>query len=466
MITELRGSLAQQAERVTPAPDPYGRLLVRRRRRRRRTGVVLATLLVLAILPGAWALTVGLPERAPDGYVDAGQPPTRLLAALLDSPTRGSLAADTGLLDGLRDRAPKEVERMTDGARGPFLPQDPTLIRILFAGDVPGGRLVILGGVSRWPLEVTYWAAPGTPVDRLQMTGFGELEPVVRAERLTEAGGYSLVMGPAGSRVAVSDRARYHADGSITRSWTEEPAGYLLRDTRQLAPGGRVRLTYDGAVLLESALHSGAGTDPEVSIDPAPVSGRGKAIPAAAVQAARALARGTGLSDRDAHFQVLWCDEVPMAGLTNGSTAAVVTVQAMTPDGGGPYATYAFDLTGAEPLARDHPSGAGVAGPPDRTLIVMRLPYFARQTDTLMVVAPPGAVRAEAVVAGDGTIVATADLSQGVGKFALAARTGVQVNLTVRTFDPAGRPVIQAKYTEVGGEPLPSAGLEPETRGW
>src|SRR6266545_2886687 len=112
MITELRGSLAQQAERVTPAPDPYGRLLV------------------LAILPGAWALTVGLPERAPDGYVDAGQPPTRLLAALLDSPTRGSLAADTGLLDGLRDRAPKEVERMTGGARGPFLPQDPTLIRI------------------------------------------------------------------------------------------------------------------------------------------------------------------------------------------------------------------------------------------------------------------------------------------------------------------------------------------------
>src|SRR5256886_16137148 len=229
--------------------------------------------------------------------------------------------------------------------------------------------------------------------------------------------GYTLVLGPAGAHVELSGRARYLADGTVSRTWTEQPTGYLLRSPKDLPAGSRVRFMFNGSVLYEGQTFGRSMQEGSVTVDPAPLYGRGKAIPVAAQDAAATLSRVTGLTSKDAHFQVLWSDEVPMPGLTRSTAAAIVTVQAMTADGGGPYVTYAYDSTGPDALVREHPTGDGVLGAPDRALIVMRLPYFEVQKDTVQLVAPPGAVHAELV--RDGKVAATADLTKGVGQLDL-----------------------------------------------
>jgi hypothetical protein len=132
---------------------------------------------------------------------------------------------------------------------------------------------------------------------------------------------------------------------------------------------------------------------------------------------------------------------------------------AITPDGGGPYLTFAFD-THKPPNGRNHPTGAGVLGDPAAALIAMRLPHWTAQTpDDLQLIAPPTAVRAEVV--RDGVTVATAALTNGVGRLHLA----LPAEVTVRAFDASGAQVASTAFSDDIEQRRQAMG-EPEIKGW
>ncbi|MDG6100893.1 hypothetical protein Daura_01835 [Dactylosporangium aurantiacum] len=425
-----------------------------RRRRTRRFAVSALSVLAVTCVIGAVSVLrfggIGRPEEGP-GRLE-GVPPA-LVLPLLDTPARGSLAGDTAFQSALLDRVVKDPE-----AYG--LPGDRSLLRVLFAGDLPGNRrLVLIAGVTARPRMIHLTGRAGTAARKLELTGWGDVEePVFREEwRDDDNRGFALVFGPAGYDVSVSDRPRYLADGTVTREWQPEPSGYVMRDTSRLPPGLRVRISRGTDVFYEAKVAS-PGTKQPGTVDPNPLHGRGKAVPRAAQAAADALAYSSGLVGPGIRYVVLWSDDLAVEDPngTGTGTGQVATVMALTPEGGGPYLTVVLDAS-PEPNARTHPTAEGVLGDPDRSLIVMRMPHFTPSPSaTLQIVAPPSAVRAE--VLGAGALLKATPLTNGVGHVDLSA----PVEVTVRAFDAQGAVVAERQFTDA----VRSAGLEPEVRGW
>lgn len=429
-----------------------------RRRGARTLAVSALAMLVLTCALGVGALlnlgggSIGRPEGGP-GRLNGE--PSALVRPLLDAPTRGSLAGDTAYLKALLDRVVDDPE-----AYG--LPGDRALLRVLFAGDLPGNRrLALVAGATGAPRLITLTGRKGVSAKDLELTGWGDVEtPVVREEWRGGRGdsGYIVLFGPTGYDVSVSNAPRYLVDGSIQREWTPEPAGYLALDTGKLPPGLRVRMSRDAAVFYEGRVAS-PGTARVGDVDVNPLHGRGKPAPVAARSAADALAYSSGLTGPGIRYVVLWSDDYFVEDPNGGGTGMgqIATVMALTSDGGGPYITVATDVS-PQPNARTHPTAEGVLGDPDRALIAMRMPHFTMQPpDTLQLVAPPAAVRVD-IVRGDGEIVATVPLVNGVGKLDLAG----PLQVTVRAFDAQGTVVAERAFTDS----LTSSGVEPELQGW
>jgi hypothetical protein len=462
MISELRIALAQQAGQVEPAPDPYGRLLARRERRRRRTGTGIAVLMVLLVLNGGWLVSRQLPH--PGNAGPTGEPST-LVASLLDSPTRGSLAGNVSFLESVRRKTAQDVVR-EPGPNGPFIPTDPTRLRVLFAGDVLGSqRLVVVGGVSADPMFVTYVAPTGSSADDLRLVTEDSLYPVITARWQSGGEGpramYSVLLGPADAQLEYSANPHYLADGTVQRTWVPVPEGYLVSADEQLPPGARARYTLGGSPLYEGNLDRVTSPGTDVSIDPDPLYGRGKALPAAAQRAASLLADISGLRGKQVHYVVLWSDEVPMTGLSKGKKAIVATVAAVTADGGGPYATFAYDPDEPDASMRYHPTGSGVLANSESDLILMRLPAYQDRTDELQVIGPPTGVRAQ--VLRGGTEVTRTSLVRGAGRLHLA-QLAPGAGVTVRVFDAAGAVLAERPFTE--NEQNGAVAFEHEFRGW
>ncbi|GAA2585292.1 hypothetical protein GCM10010399_14230 [Dactylosporangium fulvum] len=428
----------------------------RRRRRARAFERTALTVLVVVVLTGFTYSLLSFGGGRPGGGPGRqdGDPPA-VVRLLLDSPTRGSLAGDTAYLGAVLDR-------IVDDPDSFGLPGDRARLRVLFAGDLPGGhRLVIVAGVTAAPLMINLTGKAGTPATRLKLVSWGDLEdPVVDGSSHAGPGeaGYVLLFGPDGYDVSVSSEPRYLADGTVQRSWAPEPAGYLVRDTTAMPRGLRVRMSRGDTVLYERAVPSygrKAGT-----VDPNPLHGRGRPAPRAVQTAADALAYSTGLVGPEVHYVVLWSDNFPVEDPNGGGsgTGQIATVMAVTPDGGGPYITIATD-TNQPPTARDHPTGTGVFGDPERALVVMRLPHWTQEMpDTIQIVAPPAAVRVDLLRAG--AVVASTPLVNGVGRLDLAG----PVELTVRAYDAQGAVVAERPFADV--TVLPAGGYEPAIRGW
>jgi hypothetical protein len=236
-----------------------------------------------------------------------------------------------------------------------------------------------------------------------------------------------------------------------------QPHDYVLLPTTQLEPSKRVRFTVAGERLYEGPVQR--TVELTATVNPQPVSG-GRAEPAAAGQVADVIARTTGLTAAQATYKVLWSDEIPMVGLPNSKTAIIATVMAVTHDGGGPYATFAFDPTDPYASARNRPTGSGVLGDPAKSLIAMRLPYYAGTAlpDTLQIVAPPSAARVE--VLRPGHVVVSTALDHGAGHVSLPVPSTAQV----RAYDVAGRLVAQRSFAD--NESNISNLYEPTYRAW
>jgi hypothetical protein len=268
------------------------------------------------------------------------------------------------------------------------------------------------------------------------------------------------VFGPVGYDVSVSEAPRYLADSTVKRDWKPEPAGYIMRDTATLPAGLRVRMSRGETVFYEGGVAS-PGSRRTASVETNPLHGRGKPAPGAAQAAADALAYSSGLVGPGIRYIVLWSDDFVVDDPNGGGSGVgqIATVMAMTPDGGGPYLTLATDAS-PQPNGRTHPTGAGVLGDPERSLIVMRMPHFTADVpDTLQIVAPPAAVRAD-VLGRDGAVVATTPLSNGVGQLHLAG----PIQVTVRVLDAQGAVVAERAFADITG--APASGVEPEIKGW
>ncbi|MET7396516.1 hypothetical protein ABZS66_23850 [Dactylosporangium sp. NPDC005572] len=458
-LSEILDELADQAK-VYDVTDQSVRAARRRHRQRfgmktavRVTAAVCLIAVVAAILPLSFSGGTGVPEAGP-GRLDGE--PAALVRPLLDAPTRGSLAGDRAYLDAVLARITGDPERYG-------LPDDRARLRILFAGDVPGKRrLVIVAGFTAQPRKVELTGSRGASARRLDLTGWSDLEePIVRTEWRGERldTGYALVFGPAGYDVWVSERPRYLADGTVGRDWRPEPAGYVLRDVADMPAGLRVRMSRGETVLYEGPV-AAVGAKRTGAVDPAPLYGRGTPAPTAAGSAADALAYQFGLTGPDVHYVVLWSDafEVDDPNGTGTGMGQIATVMAVTADGGGPYITIATDAS-PQPNARNHPTGEGVAGDPAKALIAMRLPHFtAEASDALQIIGPPAASRAE-IRQGD-TVVTTTPLDDGVGRVELPGPADV----TVRVYDEHGAVLAERAFADVGATPAGS--VEPELKGW
>jgi hypothetical protein len=432
---------------------------VRGANRRRRTRVfavsALSVIVVMCVLGAAAVLRagggIGRPDTGP-GRLD-GDPPA-LVQQLLDAPTRGSLAGDINYVKDVLDRVIDDP-----GTYG--LPTDRARLRVLFAGDLPGNRrLVILAGATGAPRMINLTGRGGEAAGKLELTGWSDVEePVIRDEWRDSKGiaGFVLVFGPPGYDASVSERPRYLLDGTVKREWKPEPAGYVVRDTAALPPGLRVRLSRGTTVFYEGGVAS-PGNGRAGTVGGNPLHGRGKPAPGAAQAAAEALAYSSGLSAPDVQFVVLWSDDFLVDDPNGGGSGMgqIATVMAVTKDGGGPYLTLALDAS-PQPNGRTHPTGAGVLGDPEKALIVMRMPHFTMQPpDTLQIIAPPTAVRADLL--RDGTVLASTPLSNGVGHLDQPA----PLQATVRAYDASGAVVAERAFIDS----TTSSGFEPEVKGW
>ena len=465
-LADALGDLADEARAYDVTET-----VVRRARRRRRVSAILpgaATVLVLMLLIsgvlGRLSVWV-LPD--PDGGPRIASP---LITELIESPTRGSLAGNRAFLEALRNEAAGAALGGVFGFSGDRLPGDPDDLRVLFAGDVPGNRRIatVVSAVGR-PLAAHYAGRAGTPAGKLDVSSWGDLDGPILNQMWRDFGsrseqpgpGYALLLGPAGYTVEVSERPRYLADGTIERTWTQEPAGYVLRDATTLPPGLRARFSRDGQVLYEGRVGSPGRPGP-ATIDPSPLFERGTAVPDAAQRTADALAFSSGLSGDGVEYVVLWSDRLEVDDPDGGGsgTGAIATVMALTADGGGPYVTIGWD-TNDPPTARNHPTGEGILGDPAKALIAMRLPHWTAQTpDDLQVIAPPGATRIQVV--GDGTPVAEATPDRGAARIPLPG----PVDVTVRAFDASGTQLAETRFSDDISTRLGGNAAEPEIRGW
>ncbi len=451
MIDELRDTMQRQAEALTPKPDPYRRLMLRRTRRRAIVAATVTTLFLSLAVPAGFLLS----RNGFLGYAarPGGTPPAEL-EPILGSSTRGTLAGDTAFLREMRVRAAEEVNRSRQGdPREVYMPTDPDAIRVLFAGDIADcGRIVVLGGVTGRPLQATYIGAVGEPSQALRLAGSGMLSAVAQPAWTGPTGPYQLIFGPERSRLEVSVHTRYLRDGPVTQ-WRPVDGDVYLAGSVTTPAGTRVRVSGNDFTPAEIAVTAVQAIPPQLAtVDEESLRGHGDGIRRAAEQAALMIARRTGLTTAGAKFVLLWGGQVEMRGLSRPA-APVATVLALTPDGGGPFATVAVDPISPYVPPITHPTGDGVIGDPANSLIVQRLPAGAPsggdaagpppESDHLLIIAPPSAVQAKIIQGG--TLVERVELHQGVGQIRMSAK----LVIVVRALDQTGDFVAEAGFYDV-----------------
>jgi hypothetical protein len=146
-------------------------------------------------------------------------------------PTRGALAGDRAFLAGLA-RQPWETGALT-GGRAPVAPvvPEPGTARVLFAGDVPGGRWALLAArrqqvqrpdASAEDPLVAWFTGPvgAAPGDMALATAPTPLVPGRSPALVDPRSGALVVVGAPGDVVEVSARDEIDARGGSSRTWT------------------------------------------------------------------------------------------------------------------------------------------------------------------------------------------------------------------------------------------------------
>ncbi|MEV4760729.1 hypothetical protein AB0J86_37280 [Micromonospora sp. NPDC049559] len=442
-VDELRTGLARIAESVVPDEDPYGQLLRHARRRRRGRigglGTAVAALLAAALL-GPVVVGGGPGGGGPgDDWVGEGHPITSAWQwRLINSPTRGSLAGDRGLIDELtrafdRDRA--EL-RMSDS-----LPK----VKILYADESAGFRHVAAVFYSDTSAAVVEQAAPlGTSAEKIVGSDGsfnGPLEPFVVLNVEYGRGPVNqglLGLAPAGCLVSTADSATVSPDGMVSRQWHRSPTGDYVLLSHASDVRGWWRVECDGQVRLEGPTRyrhdvvpveryrPGELVDPRPSA-PAWPDGEAWQAERAAGTAYQALMDETGLPN-SAKPVIRWSGRLDGAALPSAALVGapsnlgpLVLSVGTAADGallalGGP-GDVKTDLP-APGTGQEDTSLVATAVATTAELAAVRVPALsggrAVLTDRLLVVPPAGAVRVDAVSGDDaGGAAASAPVRDG-----------------------------------------------------
>jgi hypothetical protein len=361
---ELRDRLSGLADRVGP-PSSDGRGLAGRVAReaadRRRTSrgvlvalgcVVLLGVAVPQLIDGDAPAAAPASGAASDVPEAAGRVPGGAPADYFTGPTRGSLAGDDEFLDGVTALpwAAEPPVRAADGTILYYLPNPPVEARrVVFAGDVPGGRwALVVGGTPRGAAETAGVPPEVVPNDTLAAAWFTG-PPGATADQMTLANepstistdwpaaltdprnGVLVVVAAPGDAIEVSQRPMIDAEGQTSREWRPVETDDGIAVTR-VSPFPR---PYDGStsyrVLRDGRLEA---RDMPWSIfyeelvdQPLPIEyprGRpGELGDQAARFAATNVLGELGLSTAQATVTAPWVGPLPNGG---DSQAAVVTI--------------------------------------------------------------------------------------------------------------------------------------------
>jgi hypothetical protein len=359
--TELRDRLHRVAAR-SGSSDGDDRaaaeaVLVRRQAERRQRLVGLAVAACVALVVIAVPLVMNGLRSTAGGQAAAGE-------EVWDAPVRGSLADDRAFLDAVR---------LLDWSRGPA--PEPADRQVAFAGDVPGGRWVLVVGPADGQL-VGQWftAGPGAePVDLAADPSLSYLEegdPVTRVAGEVP-GGTLLVVTEPGDEVQVAERAVVAADGTVRRDFAAVPVadGVAVTEVGSTTESGiaaRYRVQRDGAVVAEgmpavAQLPGRVFDPPELT----PLRPAGEPPDETAVdQAIAEVAAPLGLDEDTLAPVLLWSGPVPAP---NGVTADAAVLALTLPSGAvvvsTAYADMAPDGSGVSAWcgAQAHPAGTLVA---------------------------------------------------------------------------------------------------------
>ena len=411
--TELRDRLHRVAARSggTEGDDlaAVESVLARRRVERRQRLVGLAVAACVALVVVSVPLLVGGPRADRGGQAAAGE-------EVWDAPVRGSLAGDRVFLDTVQ---------LLDWSSGGPVP-DRADREVAFAGDVPGGRWVLVVGrtdgglVGQW-----FTAAPGAaPADLVadpSLSYLDEDDPVTRVAGEVP-GGALLVLARPGDEVQVAERAVVDADGTVRREYAPVPTvdGVAVTEVGSTTEAGiaaRYRVLRDGAVVAEGT--PTALSWPSRTFDPPELTalrpGSTPPDPTAVDQAITEVAGPTGLDEDVLAPVLLWAGPLPAPG---GETADAVVLALTMPSGAvvasTAYADIAEDGSGAGGWcgASTHPAGTDVA---DLAVVAACDAVSATNSGSLLsyvVTAPAGATRVELLRAG-GALLAEQPVVEG-----------------------------------------------------
>ncbi|NEK58862.1 hypothetical protein GCU56_13390 [Geodermatophilus sabuli] len=336
-----------ERDQVPPAPGADGRGASRRLLAWATVGCVVLAVLVPLVVRA---------DRAPAPAPAATPPPTAASTArgvgvpaaadVLGLPTRGSLAGDPAFVAGVRQLPWNDA-----GAPPDRLQPDPGTRRVVFAGDVPGGRWALVAG--RNPLLaaespgappapggrglVAAWFAgpPGATAEQMRLRGVPRGVAGDRpAALLDPLAGALVVLGAPGDVVEVSDHPVVSADGRVSRSYRPVAApdgvAVVALPPAELPSVSAVayQVVRDGALLIR--------TEPDPFPDPAapppppvPIDYRRGLPSATGAQVAQRVAAGivaqVGLPRTAVQVAAPWVGDVPQDGPGAG-TVAVVTV--------------------------------------------------------------------------------------------------------------------------------------------
>ena len=310
-------------------------------RRRRRTTAVRAgaALVVVAVL------AVGLPRLTRSD--PAG--PAAAVTSVYAGPTRGSLAGDGAFLRAVGSAA-------WAGSLGAPAPSGR---RVVYAGDGPGGRwvLVAAGGTTARPAAAAWFAGPsGAAPDGLRMVSAQvDPDPAEPLALTSPAAGALTVVGLPGDQVRVSDAPQVDDVGEVGRTFrpVRTVDGVAVATVPQVTgvelSAVRVEVVRDGAPV--PAPLPDVVEDPSATAVPVPVTRLRPAPPPAVGDGAveptvRQVLGQLGEPVGSADATVLWAGDLPGP---QDRPARLSVVAVRRPSGAfvvlSPYG-YAVDLTG------------------------------------------------------------------------------------------------------------------------
>jgi hypothetical protein len=409
-------------------------VVARHHERRRRTQLLVAAVAVVVaavVVPVAWP-----GGSAPDRQV--AEAPS---AAVLDRPTRGSLADDADALAAVRALP-------WDGY--PYAPE-PADRRVLFLGDVTGGgRWALVAGVTSDGVLSGQWFAGPVGADPSTLTpdsAVDRLAEVVSVSHSSRSGDLLLVLTTPGDSVEVSPRVIVGADGSVRRDWTPVDTEDGIAVT-EIHPGTtfgsvRYRVLREGEE-VDRGIGAFSFETTQVYAPPAltPLHDLGVPPDQNAVDLAVRFVLGqVGLPEEGVEPELLFSVALDAAATgVPGTPANVVAVAVPLPEGGIVVSTAWFrtepDGSGAGGScgAQAHPAGT----PLDALPVAVTCALDGEMPEPVLVMLVPPAFDAIEVIAPDG---ATVGRARGEGP--VVAATGGAPSGSVARLEVDGRVVAE-----------------------